>query len=197
MTDELIEDVLVEMDYIFKTRERTWEILLDRFIDVLTEGIFTNSCLVAHGKPRERFQLWVNYRRAVRKVEGYKITYGKDSVSGFYEDGKTEAETDAALMKSYQNAPKKISGISCPAKRKWAKERTEAAKARLETKGEEIQTERDKLIAKQLWELEGFLRNLPGGEKKLAEFLTNKAGYEDYLRRRPNGFQKLRDSFAS
>ncbi len=68
-----IESVLSEMDVLFGSRQETMWILLGRFLSVLMDGQFTQKALADASKPDDLLDLWVSYRRALRKALGYEL----------------------------------------------------------------------------------------------------------------------------
>lgn len=78
-SEKLIEKVMCEIDLIFGGREKTWELLLVRFLElIMDEQKFTRTCWNKIRNPEDLYQFWVNYRRALRKEKGYTIIKGRD-----------------------------------------------------------------------------------------------------------------------
>lgn len=78
MDSEILEAALTEMDHIFGSRDRTWEILFSRFIDITFGDQLAGRLARECQDPNKLLWTWTKWRRALRKVPGYEIVYGRD-----------------------------------------------------------------------------------------------------------------------
>ena len=114
---QLVEAVLAEMDGIFGSRDRTWEVLLCRFIETTMQGQFAESTLAAiRRNPNELLWLWVKWRRWLRNMPGSDIRYSKEPVSFIAARDEDSTEKENQAFAEYDKQPEKIIDVLGPDK---------------------------------------------------------------------------------
>lgn len=73
VAQQQLEGVLSELDIILGTRLSTMSFLVSQYVSLIIEEQISSPCLAGCSDVGDMFDLWVAYRRAIRKVPGYEI----------------------------------------------------------------------------------------------------------------------------